>query len=147
MQQQHCMLALLIRPWVWPLMISNQHAFLLASMQGAIKIIQHYCQGTCCCTVRTYVTNSNLQHAFLLLQAAYGQSTLTITSFFTYVGLGLGFLGSSLALPFGLYVLICQRTTEKYVQVRTTHFVNLPPIAHCLCRFAMTGWLCFAGKL
>ena len=51
------------------------------------------------------------------MQAAYGQSTLTITSFFTYVGLGLGFLGSSLALPFGLYVLICQRTTEKYVQV------------------------------
>ena len=50
-------------------------------------------------------------------QAAYGQSTLSITSFFTYVGLALGFLGSSLALPFGLYVLICQRAPEKYVQV------------------------------
>lgn len=55
-----------------------------------------------------------------MTQAAYGQSTLTITSFFTYVGLGLGFLGSSLALPFGLYVLICQRTTEKYVQDKIT---------------------------
>lgn len=51
------------------------------------------------------------------MQASFGQSTLGITSFFTYVGLGLGFLGSSLALPFGLYVLICQRTSEKYVQV------------------------------
>lgn len=55
-----------------------------------------------------------------MTQAAYGQSTLTISSFFTYVGLGLGFLGSSLALPFGLYVLICQRTPEKYVQDKIT---------------------------
>ncbi|DBA95954.1 TPA: hypothetical protein ACH3X1_001475 [Trebouxia sp. C0004] len=55
-----------------------------------------------------------------MTQAAYGQSALAITSFFTYVGLGLGFLGSSLALPFGLYVLICQRTTEKYVQDKIT---------------------------
>lgn len=51
------------------------------------------------------------------LQAAYGQKALGISGFFTYVGLGLGFLGSSLALPFGLYVLICQRTQEKFVQV------------------------------
>ncbi|KAL3140257.1 hypothetical protein ABBQ38_004528 [Trebouxia sp. C0009 RCD-2024] len=55
-----------------------------------------------------------------MTQAAYGPSTLGITSFFTYVGLGLGFLGSSLALPFGLYVLICQRTAEKYVQDKIT---------------------------
>ncbi|KAL0023735.1 hypothetical protein WJX79_009611 [Trebouxia sp. C0005] len=60
-----------------------------------------------------------------MTQAAYGQSTLTITSFFTYVGLGLGFLGSSLALPFGLYVLICQRTTEKYVQDKITPAAEL----------------------
>jgi hypothetical protein len=32
------------------------------------------------------------------------------------VGLGLGLLGSSLALPFGLYVLICQRTAERFIQ-------------------------------
>ena len=61
------------------------------------------------------------------LQASFGQSTLGITSFFTYVGLGLGFLGSSLALPFGLYVLICQRTSEKYVQVAS----HLMLIAEC----------------
>lgn len=29
------------------------------------------------------------------------------------MGLGLGLLGSSLALPFGLYVLICQRTAGE----------------------------------
>jgi hypothetical protein len=33
------------------------------------------------------------------------------------VGLGLGFLGSSLALPFGVFVLICQRNPEKNLQV------------------------------
>ena len=65
-------------------------------------------------------------------------------SFFTYVGLGLGFLGSSLALPFGLYVLICQRTSEKYVQVLAVlmlivdlqlSFVNLgfPAAAYYIC--------------
>lgn len=79
------------------------------------------------------VCHFETQHAFFLLQAAYGQSTLTITSFFTYVGLGLGFLGSSLALPFGLYVLICQRTTEKYVQVRTSHFVSTCHQLHIVC--------------
>jgi hypothetical protein len=52
----------------------------------------------------------------LPLQAAYGKNALALTSFFTYVGLGLGLLGSSLALPFGLYVLICQRASEKYIQ-------------------------------
>lgn len=51
-----------------------------------------------------------------VLQAAYGKNALALTSFFTYVGLGLGLLGSSLALPFGLYVLICQRASEKYIQ-------------------------------
>lgn len=51
-----------------------------------------------------------------MVQAAYGKSALTLTSFFTYVGLGLGLLGSSLALPYGLYVIICQRTAEQYVK-------------------------------
>ena len=44
-------------------------------------------------------------------QAAYGKSALAFTSLLSYIGLGLGLLGSSLALPFGLYVLICQRTS------------------------------------
>lgn len=45
--------------------------------------------------------------------------TLALSSFFSYVGLGLGLLGSSLSLPFGLYVIICQRTAEKYIKVRS----------------------------
>ena len=47
------------------------------------------------------------------LQAAFGRNTLAVSSLLSYVGLGLGLLGSSLALPFGLYVLICQRTAGK----------------------------------
>jgi hypothetical protein len=39
-----------------------------------------------------------------------------VTSFFTYVGLALGLLGSTLALPFGLYVLIVQREPEKFIR-------------------------------
>ena len=39
-------------------------------------------------------------------------------------GLGLGLLGSSLSLPFGLYVLICQRSAEKYIQD------NVSPVAN-----------------
>ncbi len=38
----------------------------------------------------------------------------------TYIGLGLGFLGSSLALPFGLYVLIVQRSPESVLQDAVT---------------------------
>jgi hypothetical protein len=44
--------------------------------------------------------------------AAFGGTALGIASFLTYVGLALGLLGSALALPFGLYVLICQREPE-----------------------------------
>ncbi|EIE26496.1 hypothetical protein COCSUDRAFT_46110 [Coccomyxa subellipsoidea C-169] len=55
-----------------------------------------------------------------MVQAAYGRSALAATSFFTYVGLGLGFLASSLSLPFGLFVLICQRNSEKYIQDSVT---------------------------
>ncbi|KXZ53546.1 hypothetical protein GPECTOR_7g996 [Gonium pectorale] len=51
-----------------------------------------------------------------MVQAAYGRQALALSSFFTYVGLGLGLLGSSLSLPFGLYVIICQRTAEKYIK-------------------------------
>ena len=46
------------------------------------------------------------------VQASFGRGWLATSSFLTYVGLGLGFLGSSLALPFGLYVLIVQRQSE-----------------------------------
>jgi len=54
----------------------------------------------------------------LAAQAAFGRQALALSSFFTYLGLGLGLLGSSLALPYGLYVIICQRAAEQYVQVR-----------------------------
>lgn len=50
-----------------------------------------------------------------LLLAAYGKDSLYAASIFVYAGLGLGVLGSALALPFGLFVLICQREFEdKY---------------------------------
>lgn len=55
-----------------------------------------------------------------MMQAAFGNQALSLSSFFTYVGLGLGLLGSSLSLPFGLYVLICQRTAEKYIKDTVT---------------------------
>ncbi|GIM06679.1 hypothetical protein Vretimale_10954, partial [Volvox reticuliferus] len=55
-----------------------------------------------------------------MMQAAYGRQALALSSFFTYVGLGLGLLGSSLSLPFGLYVIICQRTAEKYIKDNVT---------------------------
>ncbi len=51
------------------------------------------------------------------MQAAYGKSALAATSFFTYVGLGLGFLASTLSLPFGVFVLLCQREPVRYIQV------------------------------
>lgn len=51
-----------------------------------------------------------------VMLAAYGRDVLAFSSLISYVGLGLGLLGSSLALPFGLYVLICQREAEKNIQ-------------------------------
>ncbi|PRW61443.1 putative zinc metalloprotease chloroplastic isoform B [Chlorella sorokiniana] len=51
-----------------------------------------------------------------VMMSAFGRSSLAVSSLLSYVGLGLGLLGSSLALPFGLYVLICQRTAEQYIQ-------------------------------
>lgn len=55
-----------------------------------------------------------------MMMSAYGRNTLGFTSLASYVGLGLGLLGSSLALPFGLYILICQRTAEAYIQDEIT---------------------------
>jgi len=53
-------------------------------------------------------------------QAAYGKTALAFTSLATYIGLGLGILGNALALPFGLYVLICQRQSERNIQDEVT---------------------------
>ena len=50
------------------------------------------------------------------MQSAFGRNTLAFTSLASYIGLGLGLLGSSLALPFGLYILICQREAESNIQ-------------------------------
>lgn len=51
-----------------------------------------------------------------VMLAAYGRDVLAFASLVSYIGLGLGLLGSSLSLPFGLYVLICQREAEKNLQ-------------------------------
>ncbi|GLT87451.1 hypothetical protein SLE2022_055330 [Rubroshorea leprosula] len=47
------------------------------------------------------------------MQGAFGKSALTGFGLTTYTLLGLGVLGGPLSLPWGLYVLICQRTPEK----------------------------------
>lgn len=48
-----------------------------------------------------------------LMQAAFGKSALTGFALGTYLLLGLGVLGGPLSLPWGLYILICQREPEK----------------------------------
>jgi len=47
------------------------------------------------------------------LQGAFGRSALFGFGLTTYSLLGLGVLGGPLSLPWGLYVLLCQRTPEK----------------------------------
>lgn len=47
------------------------------------------------------------------LQGAFGKNALLGFGLTTYTLLGLGLLGGPLSLPWGLYVLICQRTPEK----------------------------------
>nr|XP_034577384.1 probable zinc metalloprotease EGY1, chloroplastic [Setaria viridis] len=47
------------------------------------------------------------------LQGAFGKEALFGFGLTTYSLLGLGVLGGPLSLPWGLYVLICQRTPEK----------------------------------
>lgn len=47
------------------------------------------------------------------VQGAFGKSALIGFGLITYTLLGLGVLGGPLSLPWGLYVLICQRTPEK----------------------------------
>lgn len=47
------------------------------------------------------------------VQGAFGKNVLIAFGLTTYTLLGLGVLGGPLSLPWGLYVLICQRTPEK----------------------------------
>lgn len=47
------------------------------------------------------------------VQGAFGKSALIGFGLTTYTLLGLGVLGGPLSLPWGLYVLICQRSPEK----------------------------------
>ncbi|XP_024541828.1 probable zinc metalloprotease EGY1, chloroplastic [Selaginella moellendorffii] len=47
------------------------------------------------------------------IQAAFGSKVLNITGLITYVLLGLGVLGGPLSLPWGLYIIIVQRSSEK----------------------------------
>ncbi|KAI3823397.1 hypothetical protein L1987_04832 [Smallanthus sonchifolius] len=48
-----------------------------------------------------------------VVQGAFGKEALAGFGLTTYALLGLGVLGGPLSLPWGLYVLICQRTPEK----------------------------------
>ncbi|KAG6427878.1 hypothetical protein SASPL_112125 [Salvia splendens] len=47
------------------------------------------------------------------MQGAFGKNALIASGLATYSLLGLGVLGGPLSLPWGLYVLICQRNPEK----------------------------------
>ncbi|XP_057468023.1 probable zinc metalloprotease EGY1, chloroplastic [Actinidia eriantha] len=47
------------------------------------------------------------------VQGAFGKNALVGFGLTTYTMLGLGVLGGPLSLPWGLYVLLCQRTPEK----------------------------------
>jgi len=55
-----------------------------------------------------------------LVQAAFGKGSLGTTSIITYICLALGLLGGSLALPFGLYIIILNRQPENYIQDSVT---------------------------
>lgn len=76
----------------------------------------------------------------LVTQAAYGKSALAATSFFTYVGLGLGFLASTLSLPFGVFVLLCQREPVRYIQVLPIPALSLSP-SSCLILLCISALL------
>ena len=45
-------------------------------------------------------------------QAAFGRRVLSATSLGTYLGLTFGILGSTLSLPWLIFILICQRTPD-----------------------------------
>lgn len=68
-----------------------------------------------------------------LVQAAFGKGSLGTTSIITYICLALGLLGGSLALPFGLYIIILNRQPENYIQVDAAAPPLIPPYParHC----------------
>jgi hypothetical protein len=47
-----------------------------------------------------------------IAQAAFGRRVLSATSLGTYLGLTFGILGSTLSLPWLIFILICQRTPD-----------------------------------
>lgn len=47
-----------------------------------------------------------------IAQAAFGRRVLSATSLGTYLGLTFGILGSTLSLPWLLFIVICQRTPD-----------------------------------
>ncbi|KAK9822249.1 hypothetical protein WJX81_006259 [Elliptochloris bilobata] len=55
-----------------------------------------------------------------MMQAAFGRGALAVSGFCIYVSLALGLLGSALAFPFGIFVVICQRNPEKHIQDMVT---------------------------
>eukprot|EP00884_Botryococcus_braunii_P020459 jgi/Botrbrau1/7097/Bobra.0165s0119.1 len=55
-----------------------------------------------------------------MIQAAFGNRVLGVTSFLTYVGLVLGFIGSSLALPFCIFIVCFQRDPQKLIKDSVT---------------------------
>ncbi len=58
------------------------------------------------------------------------------------MGLGLGLLGSSLSLPFGLYVILCQRAAEKYIQARAALCCVVRRVLGC----AAACWACLCCR-
>jgi membrane-associated protease RseP (regulator of RpoE activity) len=63
-----------------------------------------------------------------MTRAAYGIVALGLTSVLTYLGLTLGFIGGALSLPFGLFVIIAQRSPERYILDQVS---PLKPSAWC----------------
>jgi Zn-dependent protease len=51
-----------------------------------------------------------------LMESAYGRPALNVTSFLTYAGLLLGFVGGSMGPLFAFFVLLWQRNPTKYLQ-------------------------------
>ena len=51
-----------------------------------------------------------------LTQSAFGRSALDWAGVLSYMGLALGVIGSTLSLPFGLFVILAQRSPERYIQ-------------------------------
>jgi membrane-associated protease RseP (regulator of RpoE activity) len=55
-----------------------------------------------------------------LTQAAFGRMALNFTSILTYVGLTLGFIGGTMSLPFGIFIILAQRAPVSYIKDEVT---------------------------